>query len=193
MLPRVLDVLTCDDVERHLDKSNRIPTPLLSFGTWELVSSRVRMWKRHNVRNIRLHFMATNLLPDTTSVYRVTGLVQQLGLKSESYYEGEYLIHGTVPALAFLLHFSGEGEECVVQLPITRTPQMPGFGCSSILGSFPVGFFGGLRPSAAHFDWPKDSSGAAIYGDDYPSVFLILSDSITCGKLFTIADWVKHY
>ena len=193
MLPRVLDVPTCDDVERYLDKSNRIPTPLLSFGTWELVSSRVRMWKRHNVRNIRLHFMATNLLPDTTSVYRVTGLVQQLGLKSESYYEGEYLIHGTVPASAFLLHLSGEGEECLVQLPITRAPLMPGLKCIPILGVFPVGFFRGIRPSVVHFDWPKDSSGAAVYGTNHPSVFLVMSNSITGGKLFTIADWVKHY
>jgi hypothetical protein len=137
--------------------------------------------------------MATNLLPDTTSVYRVTGLVQQLGLRSESYYEGEYLIHGTVPASAFLLHLSGEGEECLVQLPITRAPLMPGLDCTSMLGVFPIGFFGGIRPTVVHFDWPKDSSGTAIYDADYPSVFLVMSDSMTHGKLFIIVDWVKYY
>lgn len=115
MLPRMLDWhLTVSDVERHLNKLNRVPTPFLSFGTWELVSSRVRMWKKDKVRNIRLHFIATNLLPNTTPVYRVTGLVRCIGLEFKSYYEGEYLIHGQVPASAFICHLSGEGEDCIV-------------------------------------------------------------------------------
>lgn len=195
MLPRMLDwrLPTYDDVDRHLNKSNRLPTPFLSFGTWELVSSRVHMWKKRNVRNIRLHFVATNLLPNTTSVYRVRGLVQQMGLTFESYSEGEYLIHGPVPASAFLLHLSGEGEDCLVELPLTRRALMPGLKCDPMVCRFPTGFFGGTRPSATCFHWPKDNSGAVIYGVEYPSVFLVMSDSITCGKLFTIADWVRYY
>lgn len=63
----------------------------------------------------------------------------------------------------------------------------------SVLCVIPTGVFGGLRPSATHFDCPKDNSGAVIYGVEYPSVFLVMSDSITCGKLFTIEDWVEYY
>lgn len=195
MLPRMLDcrLPTYYDVQRHLNKSNHVPTPFLSFGTWELVSSRVHMWKKRNVRNIRLHFIATNLLPHTTPVYRVKGLVQQKGLTFEPYSEGEYLIHGPVPASAFLLHPSGKGEDCLVELPLTRRALMPGLKCAPMVCVFPTGFFGGTRPSATCFHWPQDNSGAVIYGVEYPSVFLVMSDSITCGKLFTIADWVRYY
>lgn len=60
----------------------------------------------------------------------VTGLVQQMGLKFESYYEGEYLNHGQVPATAFIYHLPGEREDCLVKLPATRT--MSGLKCSSV-------------------------------------------------------------
>lgn len=193
MLPRISDwPLMTHHVKRHLNTSNRIPTPFLSFGTWELVSSRMHRWKKYGVRNIRLHFLATNQLPESIPVYRATGLVHRMNLDFKSYLTGEYLVHGEVQAQALIFHGSGDGENCILELPATRMATIPGLNCTSVTCTLPQGLFGGARPSSTRLDYPKDNSGAAIYGTKYPIGVWVVWDSITCGKLFTIADWNEY-
>jgi hypothetical protein len=194
MLPRVSKChVTPHDVELHLNKCNRVPTPFLSFGTWELVSNRLYKWKKGNVRNLRLHFLAMNRLATTTPVYRVSSLVRKMGRKVTSYMEGEYLIHGEVPASALIFSTSGGGADCLFELPVTRADSLP-FPCSGwTVGILPLGFFGGKQPSNLRFNCPRDESGAVIYDAERPNISLVMSDSMTGGKLFTVADLMEHY
>jgi hypothetical protein len=137
--------------------------------------------------------MATCLLPETTSVHRATGLAHKINLDFKPYLEGEYLVHGKVPASALILHLSGEGDNCFFELPATRMAFIPELNRTSVCCTLPQGFFGGTWPSTSHLDYPKDNSGAAIYGAKYPIGAWVMLDSITCGKLFTIADWEEYY
>ncbi|KAF2433885.1 hypothetical protein EJ08DRAFT_17185 [Tothia fuscella] len=177
-----------DEVRKHLDKANQIPSPFLSFGTWELVSSRVHMWKGKGVRNIRLHLMAAPLLPGNTTVYRASGF------DSTPYYEGEYLVQGEVPASAFLLRsWGGEGKDCLLKLPATRSAWVPGLHSDSVLCVVPRDFAESLEQAGTGYGYKRDHAEEVVYDCNGPSGFLVMSDSITCGKLFTIGDLMEHY
>lgn len=108
---------TTSYILNHLNAYKRTPTTFLSFGTWRCLSSRIARWEALGVRNMKLHLIATSILPITTKVFKSADWAAQYSPQgAKPYLDGEYLVQGPVPASSFFR--SG--------LPVQDIPLCPG-------------------------------------------------------------------
>lgn len=177
--------LVSEEVASHLDKNSDMPTQLLSFATWESLHSRIVTWRKAGVQNIRVHFILTKALLETTEVYRASGLVKHFGLDPKPYYEEEYLIRGAVHHTMIIHSFLDDGEDVLTTIPLFgyRAPIFPSDG-SQLVGSFPRRVF-----SDAALDERINGYFEALktLGNTNLLCRLVL-DALTRGQLFTIKD-----
>jgi hypothetical protein len=179
-------------VERHLDWSNRIPTPFLSFGTWEKVSSVIyTLTKKMRIQNIRVYFLLTDSLPATIPIYRVYGIAKELEIDLKPYMEGEYLVCGTIPNSSYLVRTWGDGTRYPLDLPMTRPHFLPFANDVKIHLRLPTGmlaYFDNSKPASLHLECLRRLMPNTPDNEVSEFFRCILVDALTRGEIFTVGE-----
>ncbi|KAJ9242795.1 hypothetical protein DTO271D3_604 [Paecilomyces variotii] len=185
------------EVDCHLDKYSQIPTQFLSFTTWYHLRSRIETWKKAGVQNIRVHFVLTTALPDTTEIYRATGLIENFQLQRQPWNEEEYLLRGSVGRDAIIFSLSGDGEDILAGIPLFgfryKEPILNCFQFRYALELLPTAFFHGgndthvsedeLRERVREFPDTLEPLG------NENALCRLFFDALTRGKFFTVKDF----
>ncbi|KAJ9300153.1 hypothetical protein DTO271G3_2270 [Paecilomyces variotii] len=197
---RIMHPFDAYEVSCHLNQFSQTPTQFLSFTTWYHLRSRIETWKKAGVQNIRVHFVLTTALPDTTEIYRATGLIADLGLRRQLWNEEEYLLRGPAGRNAIAFSLSGEGEHVLAGVSLFgfryKVPILNCFQFRYALELLPMGFFDDENNAHVSEDelrervrgFPDTLEPAGIY-DPLRRLFF---DALTRGKFFTVEDFEMY-
>lgn len=184
-------IITRDEVACHMNLSSGLETQFSSCTTWFHLSSRIDNWKAKGVRNLRVHVIFTPSLPQTTEIYKATGLVHRFNLRQQPYYEEEYLVRGLVHSTAIIVSFSGEGEDILLDLPLFGYRPFSFIHRPTVLVKVPTGLFGCNNQIPDRNVLRNASIGSdrflAMGNENF--LFRVLFDTFTRGRFFTFADY----